>query len=125
MVSRRRARRTEEPPMSAASIEIRATEYELLPRLRAARALIAPCVVSFPSDGSTTVRRLFSATVRCFRAVILGGIDDRHQAAAAINKLTEREREILINVAHGLSNTEIADNMHISESTAKTPSNGS
>lgn len=34
--------------------------------------------------------------------------------------LTDREREVLIHVAHGLNNTEIAQTLHVSESTAKT-----
>lgn len=34
--------------------------------------------------------------------------------------LTDREREVLIHVAHGLNNTEIARTLHVSESTAKT-----
>lgn len=40
--------------------------------------------------------------------------------ASDLDTLTEREKEVLAHVARGLSNAEIAENMHISESTAKT-----
>ncbi len=40
--------------------------------------------------------------------------------AAAIDEVTEREREVLTLVGLGLSNTEIADRLHVSLSTAKT-----
>jgi DNA-binding NarL/FixJ family response regulator len=40
--------------------------------------------------------------------------------AAALEQITEREREVLTLVGLGLSNTEIASHMHVSLSTAKT-----
>lgn len=40
--------------------------------------------------------------------------------AGALEPLTEREREVLIEIASGRSNAEIADRLHMSMSTAKT-----
>jgi DNA-binding NarL/FixJ family response regulator len=38
----------------------------------------------------------------------------------ALDEITEREREVLTLIGHGLSNTEIAGHLHVSLSTAKT-----
>ena len=53
--------------------------------------------------------------------VIPGGRSDAPQTTSPeLERLTEREREVLLLVARGRSNQEIADDLHISPHTAKT-----
>ena len=43
----------------------------------------------------------------------------RHQPAAGLKEITEREREVLTLIGLGYSNTEIASRLHVSQSTVK------
>jgi DNA-binding NarL/FixJ family response regulator len=59
-----------------------------------------------------------SVTVRLLRA--FADIPVGRPAAQPVSPVTVREEEVLLAVARGLTNTEIADTLHISLSTVKT-----
>jgi DNA-binding NarL/FixJ family response regulator len=51
--------------------------------------------------------------------VLPGGDRERDVDAVGVSSLSEREREVLLAVAEGLSNTEIAERLFVSEATVK------
>jgi DNA-binding NarL/FixJ family response regulator len=64
----------------------------------------------------STTRRLIDR----FAPLLPAGTEQARPAAAGLAELTDREREVLVQVAAGLSNAEIATRLFVSEATVKT-----
>ena len=64
----------------------------------------------------STTRRLIDR----FAPLLPAGSEQAAPAVASLTELTDREREVLVQVAAGLSNAEIATRLYVSEATVKT-----
>jgi DNA-binding NarL/FixJ family response regulator len=80
-----------------------------------------------PADLLTAIRVIAAGDALLAPAVTRRLIEEftrhpepRQPPAASIEEITEREREVLTLIGLGLSNTEIADRLYVSLSTAKT-----
>lgn len=63
----------------------------------------------------------FGARCRDFHVTIMETLANPHvESARAMKLLTPREKEVATLIAHGFSNAEVADKLHMSEATAKT-----
>jgi DNA-binding NarL/FixJ family response regulator len=91
--------------VGASGFLVKSTEPTEL--LKAVRAVAAGDALLSPS----VTRRLIEAFATQIR---------QPQPPAALDSLTNREREVMTLVAGGLSNSEIADQLHLSPATAKT-----
>jgi DNA-binding NarL/FixJ family response regulator len=62
-----------------------------------------------------------SVTTRLIAAVTTSADDSRQRAALALlSRLTDREREVALAISEGLTNTEIAESLHLGVATVKT-----
>jgi DNA-binding NarL/FixJ family response regulator len=68
----------------------------------------------------SSTRRLLEHLVQVLPAGGNGNDDDVSPARRAIGELTDREREVLVLMARGRSNTEIGQDLYVAEATVKT-----
>ncbi|KJL34523.1 response regulator [Microbacterium azadirachtae] len=88
--------------------------------IAAIRAVAAGDAVLAPRVTSELLRRFGALTRAAEDPARRAKDDDRRAAAARLQVLTDREREVFDALVQGLSNAEIAEKLWLSESTVKT-----
>ncbi|PRB05093.1 response regulator transcription factor [Microbacterium sp. MYb64] len=88
--------------------------------IAAIRAVAAGDAVLAPRVTSELLRRFGALTRAAEDPARRAREDDRRAAAARLQVLTDREREVFDALVQGLSNAEIAEKLWLSESTVKT-----
>lgn len=88
--------------------------------IAAIRAVAAGDAVLAPRVTSELLRRFGALTRAAEDPARRARDDDRRAAAARLQVLTDREREVFDALVQGLSNAEIAEKLWLSESTVKT-----
>jgi DNA-binding NarL/FixJ family response regulator len=120
---------TIDPGLRAVRVIVLTTFHEDDVVLDAVRAGAAGFVLkdTSPDDLRTAIRvvaggnaLLSPAVTRTVLAEVAAGAGPDPDARAKLGELTEREREVLRAVAGGLSNDEIAADLHLSPATART-----
>jgi DNA-binding NarL/FixJ family response regulator len=117
----RRLRAMPHPPTVAMLTTFEADEYIMTALREGAAGFILKD--THPEQLAQMVRTLAAGAVvlspKASRAVVDRRVDDGEDAAGAIARLTDRERDVLVHIAGGLSNAEIGTRMYLSGGTVK------
>lgn len=102
----------------ASGFLLKDTEPETL--LASIRTVYQGNAIIAPSATKRLIENMVEGKLAPARQPGTSGGNEAQYTDPELNELTEREREVLIEIAHGLSNQEIADKLFISLPTVKT-----